>query len=350
MRTDLLTVVSGLAPGAVLEAVPPACRRDPLPPPPLRTEGPDGVVDLGTWRPRAPVRHLVPALSLLSAEPYAFRFELAARRAGKWTPWTATATLGEADFPLLPSTADGLAADIDLWTAAEPVEAVHLRLRLRAEAPDRLLTAPWLLTLSACDLGPPSPPVPRPGRVCVEVPPLSQAAEAPEIAMRICSPTCVAMVLAHFGVGVGAVRVAAEVFHAGLDRYGVWPAAIRAGARRGLLGYLLRFPDWEAAAWCLDRGLPIVASVRWEAGELPGAPLERTEGHLVVLVGWEGGEVLVNDPAAPEVAGVRRRYRLADLARVWLERAGVGYVFFPPPGRPSPRAEAATARNGADTV
>lgn len=331
MRTDLLTVVSGLAPDRVLKAVPPACRRDPVPAPAPVTEGGDVVLEVGPWRPRAPVRHLVPALSLLGPERCAFRFELTARRAGEWTPWTATVTVGDAEFAALPAAVDGLAADIDLWTATEPVDAVRLRVRLRAPTPARLLAAPWLLTLSASDLGPPGVPAPKPGSVRLEVPPLSQATEAPEVAMRICSPTCVAMVLAHFGVAVGAGELAAEVFHAGLDRYGVWPAAIGAGARRGLLGYLLRFPDWEAAAWCLDRGLPVVASVRWEAGELPGAPLERTTGHLVVLVGWEGDDVLVNDPAAPAAAEVRRRYRLNDFARVWLERAGVGYVFFPPP-------------------
>jgi hypothetical protein len=337
VRTDLLTVVSGLPPAAVREAVPPACRRDAVAAPAPRIEGLDVVVDLGPWRPRAPVRHLVPALSLLSAEPYAFRFELAGCRAGAWTPWVATVTVGDADFAPLPAAVDGLSADIDLWTAADPVEAVHLRLRLRAEAPDRVLGAPWLLTLSASDLGPLSRPAPKPRSLRLEVPPLSQAAEAPEVAARICSPTCVAMVLAHFGVRVGPGLLAAEVFHPGLDRYGVWPAAIGAGARRGLLGYLLRFPDWASAAWCLERGLPVVASVRYEAGELPGAPLVRSAGHLVVLTGYEGDDVLVNDPAASEVSGVRRRYRLTDLARVWLERAGVGYVFFPAPQAPAAR-------------
>ena len=112
------------------------------------------------------------------------------------------------------------------------------------------------------------------------------------------------------------------------DLYGVWPAAILAAGRRGIAGYLLRFPDWVAAAWCLARGLPVIASVRYASGELTGAAAASTPGHLLVLTGFEDGVVLVNDPAAPTSAGVSRRYALDELRRVWLERSAVGYVLF----------------------
>jgi hypothetical protein len=47
-----------------------------------------------------------------------------------------------------------------------------------------------------------------------------------------------------------------------------------------------------------------------------------------VLTGYAGGDVFVNDPAAPEAREVTRRYRLEELRRVWLARSGVGYVLF----------------------
>jgi hypothetical protein len=95
-------------------------------------------------------------------------------------------------------------------------------------------------------------------------------------------------------------------------------------------GYLLRFPDWASAAWCLEHGLPVIASVRYAASELTGAAVPATSGHLIVVTGLDRSDALVNDPAAPSAATVPRRYKISELARVWLERTAVGYVLFPP--------------------
>jgi hypothetical protein len=162
----------------------------------------------------------------------------------------------------------------------------------------------------------------------IDVPPRSQMEEREALRSRVCSPTSVAMVLELHGHDVSVSELAADMYHPELDLYGVWPSAVRAAARHGVAGYLLRFPGWAAAAWCLERGMPIVASVRYAAGELTDAAIPATAGHLLVLRGLDGDDVLANDPAAPSRAEVRRRYRRRDLTRVWLERAGVGYVFF----------------------
>jgi hypothetical protein len=272
----------------------------------------------------------MPAFAAIAEIDYSVRFELSVLASGAWSPWVGTVTVGAASFPPLAANAEGLQADVDVFTTAVPVEAVRMRLRLRARNIAALLATPWLLTLSACDLVAAQPISVPAASARLAVPALSQMREGGALAARVCSPTSVAMVLAYLGTTDSVARLAAEMFHPALDLYGVWPAAICAAGRRGVLGYLLRFPDWAAARWCLDQGLPIIASVRYAAGELANAAIAQTEGHLLVLTGYDGEDVLVNDAAAPDTATVSRRYRLSQLTRVWLARAGVGYVLFRP--------------------
>jgi hypothetical protein len=116
------------------------------------------------------------------------------------------------------------------------------------------------------------------------------------------------------------------IFQPALDLYGVWPAAVRAAGRRGVAGYLLRFPDWPTAAWWPRAGDAdhCVGAIRpGRADRWRRSP--RRQAISLVLTGYEGDDVLVNDPAAPQADAVARRYPLESFA-VWLERAGVGYV------------------------
>jgi hypothetical protein len=348
--TALLVATSGLDARRVQAAVPPTCRRPPvvLGPPEVDDRRGEATLEVPTWEPHAPVRHLLPAFAALTDAHWSARFEVSVRQTGEWVPWVGAASLGPAHFEPMPDSAGPLTADVDVFRAQGPVEAVRLRLRLRAADVRGVLAAPWLLTLSAgqeavagsapggqaaADPTAPGGPAaadPMAPGARLPVPPLSQMCEDPAIALRVCSPASVAMVMGFWGRPVDVATMAAEVYHPGLDLYGIWPAAIRAAARRGVAGYLLRFPDWEAARWCLDQGLPVIASIRYGAGELSEAAIEATTGHLVVLAGYEPDVVLVNDPAAPHRDAVARRYRLDEFRRAWLERTGVGYVLFSP--------------------
>jgi len=339
MPTDLFVAASGWPSSALADVVPPACRRDVEAAPAPRRDGDDAVVELPVWRPRRAARHLVPAFSALHPAPASFRFEVSLERAGRWSAWVAGATIGEARFAPLGGRTDGLAAEIDEFVAEAPAHAVRVRLRLRVDDRHAPLAAPWLVSLSAWDGSLAAPSGARSASATrLAVPALSQMDADEAIRMRICSPASVAMVLGYWGERVELASLAREIFHPALDRYGVWPAAIRAAGRYGVAGYLLRFPDWASAAWCLERGLPVIASVRYGAGELDGAAIPETSGHLLVLTGYAGDEVLVNDPAATTSAGVARRYRRDQLCRVWLERAGVGYVLVRPSTSPSGRS------------
>jgi hypothetical protein len=330
MTTGLWLAASRISADVLIAAVPPACRRTvaQMERPPRERAGDEVLVEAPEWPVDAAV-HLVPSFAALTTAPYSVRLELRARLGGAWTPWVAGVGLGPASFPPLPA-ADDLDVDVDVVRTRAAADAVRLRLRVPAAEADAVLAAPWVLALSAADASPAaSGPSPTGSLARLDVPRLSQMAADPAIARRICSPTCVAMVLDFWGRPAPLASLAREMFHPGTDLYGVWPAAIRAAGRRGLAGYLLRFPDWASAAWCLDRGLPLIVSVRYTAGELTGAAVPETAGHLLILTGYEGEHVLVNDPGAAGDGDVARRYRLDELTRVWLGRAGVGYVIFP---------------------
>ena len=219
---------------------------------------------------------------------------------------------------------EAVAAEIDLLRIRTPLQTATLHLRVQGISP----TAPALLSVSVRRKD--AVPVPTfTGRdTALAVPPQSQMVLRPELASHVCSPTSVAMLLSYYGYSADIYDVIAEARHQPSGLYGVWPANIHAASRRGVLGYLLHFPSWEAARTLLDEGFPIVASVRYEVGELSRAAIERTSGHLLVVRGCAGNTVLVNDPAANDE--VARTYDLAEFCKVWLERSAVGYVLFPP--------------------
>ena len=325
MTTDLFLAAAGVEARALEGAVPPACLRGVDPAPIAAFDGADTLLMLPTWTPRRPAAHLLPSFAPLTDAPLAFRFEVSALADGEWSAWAASATIGAAEFAPLPSATPPLTCDVDVFRAAPAVDAVRLRVRVRAAA-----SARWIVALSTADAAAPDLRLAEGAAARLEVPALSQMEADATLGARLCSPTSVAMVLSYWGRAAAPAALAAEMFHPALDIYGVWPAAVRAASARGVAGYLLRFPDWRAARWCLERGIPIVASVRYAAGELGGAAVAATSGHLLVLVGLEGDAVLVNDPAAPTAASVPRRYRADELGKAWLARGGVGYVLFDP--------------------
>jgi hypothetical protein len=163
----------------------------------------------------------------------------------------------------------------------------------------------------------------------------SQMLENPRIAGRICSPVATAMAigLRHRDVDYG--RVISECFDPVTGMYGIWPLAIRAAGGYGYLGAVELFSDWSPVIDCLNRGLPVVASIRYSRGALSGAPQPQTAGHLVLVhgltpqVGDRPAAVLVNDPAAPDHGSVPRRYPLAAFTEAWFRYRGAAYILTP---------------------
>ncbi|HEY9053713.1 MAG TPA: C39 family peptidase [Rectinemataceae bacterium] len=162
----------------------------------------------------------------------------------------------------------------------------------------------------------------------LNVPPRSQMVEAADVKGRICSPTCCAMALESLGIGLPTLLVAADCYDAGAGIYGNWPFNVASLWRLGARARLDYFPNMESAAADILRGHPCICSIRFAEGKLPGAPISKSSGHLVLVRGFsrsEGGKakVLVNDPAAPSRDSVMRSYAVEDFEAAWT---GVAYV------------------------
>ncbi|MFC6880890.1 MULTISPECIES: peptidase C39 family protein [Actinomadura] len=159
-----------------------------------------------------------------------------------------------------------------------------------------------------------------------------------------CSPTCMAMVLSYWNAGPDPVEercpsgAAADVDHAARHVYdhafagtGNWPFNTAYAGRFGLDGFVTRLRGLPEAEVLLRAGVPLVASLAFGRGDLPGAGYA-TGGHLLVITGvTPDGDVIVNDPAAPDHHGVRRVYPREPFERCWhAASGGVVYVIHPP--------------------
>ena len=111
--------------------------------------------------------------------------------------------------------------------------------------------------------------------------------------------------------------------------YGMWPLAIRAASRFGVIGAVELLSDWSMVLTCLAQQRPVVASIRYAQGALQGAPQAASHGHLVVVYGIDDSQVLVNDPAAPDRGSVSRRYNINEFSEAWFRHRGAAYILAP---------------------
>jgi hypothetical protein len=283
----------------------------------------------GRWRVDVPLPPLAggeiiaPSLSVLDRDGYRYRVVLEA---------------GERAYPLrpVPSTPEDathpdpgdryVRTAIDCFHIHHAFQDARLRVWLdAADPPERyLLTVsirPVDITVAdTADL---------PDLRTATPPTFSQMLANPLIGRRICSPASTAMVLKHHRPSVNCDQVVAACLDPVTGMYGMWPMAIHCASRCGVIGAVELFADWSPVLDCLRAGLPLVASIRYAAGALPGTPQPQTGGHLVVVFGIESGMVLVNDPAAPHHGSVTRRYPIAAFSQAWFRHRGAAYILAP---------------------
>ena len=157
-----------------------------------------------------------------------------------------------------------------------------------------------------------------------------------------CSPTSLSMILGYYGRLPSAAEyawvdprdsdrwvdhVARAVYDPGYRGAGNWAFNTAYAASRVGDAFVTRLSDLREAERFIASGIPLAASISFSRGQLTGAPIGATAGHLVVVTGFTAaGNVVVNDPAAASDAGVRRVYDRAQFERAWGRSHGTVYV------------------------
>lgn len=158
-----------------------------------------------------------------------------------------------------------------------------------------------------------------------------------------CSPTSLSMVLAYYGVKPTADEyawvndayadpwvdeVARRVYDHEYDGAGNWPFNTAYAATRVPRAAVIRLASLRDAERFIAAGIPLIVSISFSSGQLTGAPISSTAGHLVVIAGFtDSGDVVVNDPAASSNSTVRRTYSRAQFEAAWQRKShGTTYV------------------------
>ena len=160
-----------------------------------------------------------------------------------------------------------------------------------------------------------------------QVHPLSQMEQDTPHKRRICSPTSLYMALNALGYVVPLQQILPRVFDQTADVYGNWLFNMAAAAEFGAEAFFRRFCALSELEEFVTADSLVIASIAFKKDELPGAPLEKTLGHLVLVRGYKEGKILAADPAAPTQQTVLREYDAKAFARAWLcNKEGAAYV------------------------
>lgn len=266
----------------------------------------------------------------------------------------------------------GASVDVDTLAASEGHEITGYRLRVILLAPLGAPERPVVSLLGAVAWAPsrahgsaPAPsaapgPAPLPGME-IPVPPLSQMTHRGQYPQwggggeSWCSPTSVAMTMGYHRCGPTPAelawvqppddRIVAFSARATWDHQfqgaGNWAFSTAYPAEYCLEAFVTRLAGLAEMAPFIAAGIPLVASLAFDAAELDGSGYS-TEGHLMLVIGFtSGGDVIVNDPAShdlPDNDQVRVIYRRDQFERIWQRTSkGTVYVIHParlplPPG------------------
>jgi hypothetical protein len=153
-----------------------------------------------------------------------------------------------------------------------------------------------------------------------------------------CSPTSTSMVMAYWSNVLKNAELNQTVPNAAKGTYdftyegtGNWPFNIAYVGSFGLRAFVTRMYSLSQVERWIKVGVPIVVSIAYQSGQLPGSPIPSTNGHLLVVRGFAAnGDVITNDPAAATNAQVQITYPRSTFESLWQSASnGTVYIIYP---------------------
>ena len=279
-----------------------------------------------------------------------------------WSRWWVLGRWAETDAEIRPASVPGQdAADarvgVDELLAREGTAWSAFQLRVTLLRPTASTATPTVGLVGAVVCSGPVTATGDPGGAAhgveLEVPAYSQQLHRGEYPQwnaggeAWCSPTSVSMVLGTWGLGPAAEDYAwvesdcpdpfvdHAVRHSFDHAYGAgnWSFNTAYAGLHGAEAFVTRLRSLAEAERFVAAGIPLVASVSFDAEELPAAGYA-TAGHLLVVVGFDAsGDVICHDPASherPSNDEVRVVYPRGAFETVWMRSGGLVYVIHPP--------------------
>lgn len=291
----------------------------------------------------APFRELIISWNADTPAGTALAVEAQVLIGRKWSEWFSWGTWGGKSASAAKAASKLAKMDVDTLTiSGEKATAVRYRLTLTSSDP-RVTPAVRLVALTIkgepSSSANPSPAAAAGWERNLPVPAYAQAKRDPRIASRICSPTSLSMVMNYWGTAVTPEEAAWGSYDHRGDLFGNWSFNAAYAGRRGFTSYVAYLNSLDDLKREIANGFPVIAAVWYKNSEavqqplpvLHGAPVDYTDGHLVVVRGFKvkGGKeyVLVNDPAGGDNAAVYREYAADEFVAAWVK---VAYIIRPP--------------------
>lgn len=179
----------------------------------------------------------------------------------------------------------------------------------------------------------PSPPLPSANLSQFEG---GKAIGFPDDANRICSPTSLAMLLAFElsnpqPLDLLKTCVIGVKDRAGAIPYGNWSFNVAfmfhhlksAEPENSWKTYARWYESLNDVLAHIQQGHPVIVNIQYKNGELQGAAIPSTAGHLVLVTGADPTHIYVRDPAAELSEQVPRKYLHREFISAWK---GLAYV------------------------